>query len=1217
MASPAALNALLDKASDWDKDERYMATNDLITELQRDVTLDAAMERRICAAVLRQLDDKSTDVQSIAVKCLGVLLKKVREAQVGEISDKLCSLILDGTDELRDVYSIGLKTLLRDVPRASGEAVAGRLAARLVGGVKDDEKAVARVEALENLTDLLKRFGASVQKDHGAVLDAALQRLDDDKNVVRKRAAHCLAALALTCSEPHLEKLVITLLRRVDAAGKDASKARTPVAAIGTVARSVGQRLGTHLDRLVPALVAPLGSSDDAESNDPERNELRETCLHGLEELVIRCSAEAAPHVDALLETALAFAAFDPNYSYDEDEDMEEAEEEDDEEYDDDYGDEDDDDDTSWKVRRAAVRVCGAVAQTRTDQSLITTLAPALVKRFKEREENVRVDVIDTLTALVKASKGSESLRALAPAACKACKKPISLKIGDGQKTKSACFNLLRELCACAPPDALLGDDVKLIADAAGKGLQEKSQALRLEGAKLLRSALARKDAGASSIVKEALPHTISAVGAEWYKLIEEGLRLCVAVADLVRPLSTDMTDDDGLHVATQLLEAARPRLVTGAVDLEIRERAIECVGEVTARFADVMDAALLEGVISDLNEQLEKEATRCAALRALTLIASSPRASPVASLVLVKGGLGMLASFLEHHARPLRQATLEALGALLRTVPLKTKLKAGDVSVTLVNASALAKDADLHLAHLATKAIAAGIDRCPLDKKAKAACEANVLPAAFTLAASPLLQGAPLDGLADVFEAVATKGGGGALGFDALLDALPAAAQHAAAEDPVRGSRQARQNVAVVMARLCACADAATLKKAVATLVGQVTAADDGARLLAVCALGELGRRVDVSKQKPSPIEALTAALGGGEANEADEGRTVAAAALGSCVAGAPHELSGLLDDLDAEPCPREYLLLIALREVVAHAPKEHTEGVALRIVQRLLRAVTASSQETVADSASECAGALAAIAPKAVAQHFLDPLLQASETKHRASAATCARSATSAKHATDTSVEEALVERLEPLLKLLDDDDLDCKKQALGLVHAAAHNRLSLLAKHAAFVEARLATLAALKIEHVVDLGPFKHKVDDGLPLRKAALAALATLVDRAAITNVPGCVDVVAGALADKNADVQAQAHQLLVKLCALDAPAVLAKADAICAPLDKSIHKKIKEGTAKDDRAWGLVRSALRAALAVKELPGGCPGADALLEKARGKEKLAAELTALAK
>ena len=91
------------------------------------------LPRRICASVLKQLDDQrvaprpaprapptprprsSNDVQSIAVKCLGVLLKKVQEAQVGEISDKLCSLILDGKDELRDIYSIGLKTLLKDI----------------------------------------------------------------------------------------------------------------------------------------------------------------------------------------------------------------------------------------------------------------------------------------------------------------------------------------------------------------------------------------------------------------------------------------------------------------------------------------------------------------------------------------------------------------------------------------------------------------------------------------------------------------------------------------------------------------------------------------------------------------------------------------------------------------------------------------------------------------------------------------------------------------------------------------------------------------------------------------------------------------------------------------------------------------------------------------------------------------------------------------------
>lgn len=69
--------------------------------------IDATMERRICAAVLKQLDDSSNDVQTIAVKCLGALLRKVQEAQVGEICDKLCDLILDGKAELRDIYSIG------------------------------------------------------------------------------------------------------------------------------------------------------------------------------------------------------------------------------------------------------------------------------------------------------------------------------------------------------------------------------------------------------------------------------------------------------------------------------------------------------------------------------------------------------------------------------------------------------------------------------------------------------------------------------------------------------------------------------------------------------------------------------------------------------------------------------------------------------------------------------------------------------------------------------------------------------------------------------------------------------------------------------------------------------------------------------------------------------------------------------------------------------
>ena len=49
--------------------------------------MDESMEKRVCAAVLKQLDDGSNDVQSVAVKCLALLLRKFQAAQVGDICE--------------------------------------------------------------------------------------------------------------------------------------------------------------------------------------------------------------------------------------------------------------------------------------------------------------------------------------------------------------------------------------------------------------------------------------------------------------------------------------------------------------------------------------------------------------------------------------------------------------------------------------------------------------------------------------------------------------------------------------------------------------------------------------------------------------------------------------------------------------------------------------------------------------------------------------------------------------------------------------------------------------------------------------------------------------------------------------------------------------------------------------------------------------------------
>ena len=54
-----------------------------------------------------------------------------------------------------------------------------------------------------------------------------------------------------------------------------------------------------------------------------------------------------------------------------------------------------DDDDMSWKVRRSAAKCLEAVVSTRHEMlsDFYTSVSPALIARFKEREENVKVDI--------------------------------------------------------------------------------------------------------------------------------------------------------------------------------------------------------------------------------------------------------------------------------------------------------------------------------------------------------------------------------------------------------------------------------------------------------------------------------------------------------------------------------------------------------------------------------------------------------------------------------------------------------------------------------------------------------------------------------------------------------------------------------------------------------------------------------------------------------
>jgi cullin-associated NEDD8-dissociated protein 1 len=438
-------------------------------------------------------DDKSNDVQSVAVKCLSILLKKVHPAQMHEIGEKLGSLLLDGSGQLTDIYSIGLKTMVADAPEELGQLVADDLCPRLLNGISRASSEDVKRECLDIMSDLLRRFGHLFEKDHNDIMQALIRLLRTEKLTLRKRASVCLSALALVASDHLLNRLIDVVLTHIAESertqGITAPETQTLMQTLCSVARAVGHRMGRDLPRLVPLFLRFCGdcaacAAEENEAKLAAMNEMQEYCFSGLEAFVERCPREVSPFLADILAKSSSFVKFDPNYTYDDDENEQDAmdannegdgyDEEDMMEEEDEYVGSDDDD-NSWKVRKNAVRVLTAVITSSSFEvlaSVINTYTPLLLSRLKEREENVRLDVINCWQSLLLALQNHRAgsadiadinLNAGANAVDEAGIRQVLVgyvpglikqfkKQFDGQsvKTKSALFSLLRtyiEVC--------------------------------------------------------------------------------------------------------------------------------------------------------------------------------------------------------------------------------------------------------------------------------------------------------------------------------------------------------------------------------------------------------------------------------------------------------------------------------------------------------------------------------------------------------------------------------------------------------------------------------------------------------------------------------------------------------------------------------------------------------------------------------------------------
>ena len=446
-----------------------------------------------------------------------------------------------------------------------------------------------------------------------------------------------------------------------------------------------------------------------------------------------------------------------------------------------------------------------------------------------------------------------------------------------------------------------------------------------------------------------------------------------------------------------------------------------------------------------------------------------------------------------------------------------------------------------------------------------------------------------------------------------------------------------AGRTAAVCVAAVCAGVNDAKHTSATATaLVKQL---GDPATLTekdlpALFCLGELGKAADLSA-----VAGIEAALLGALDAPGEELKSAASVALGGVATGGRAKfLPIILGHAANESHKHQYSLFLSLREVIRAGGGGDEEDEQRRMLE-ILFANAGSEEEGVRNVVAECLGMLAVGDAASLAPRLAEKVSAENDARTRATSVLAMKYAALALgHSSDDS--SALPVFAEVLPKFvgsipLRDEDRDVRRAAVQTLSAAAHASPELA--RPILADALPAVFEQTVIDkssvRVVDLGPFKHTVDDGLELRKAAFECCDTLLDAClpadSLANggesVSGCTSGYVAALVTglgDHYDVKMVSHALLAKLATRPGASavLLQRLKELVDPMGKTLTAKLKGDAVKQeiDRNEDLVRSCLRAVDACEAHLAGASNDPAFAEfiaKTVNGERTAAKYAAI--
>jgi cullin-associated NEDD8-dissociated protein 1 len=1258
----AKIRELLKQTSHHDKDERFMAISDLSEELDKvDGRLDSSLQVPIRDAIMKRLEDASNDVQTQACNCLSAIVKKFEVKHVDSIVEKLGDLLVSGTMEQRDIYTIALKNILSSVHDDFGSQISRTLVDQLLKGLKmrmtkgDTEEETQEhtrnyynrvVACLDISRDLCERFGFVMTRDaHQSLADTIMPMLNDKNGDIRKKVVHTLGGMVSVVDDRLFEMLMSRIIDQIKSMTREDATLFTYIQAISVFSRNGGKRVAPFLKDIVPLLLEICG--DEALEEPTEVHiELRENCLQAFETLIQQCPKEIDEYSDKLLEIALTLMKFDPLYSYGDDvamadADGDEAEAGDDDGFgdDDEWGDDGDGwgeeaamevvvmdagDDTTWKVRRSSIKVITAFIVTHkrkiTEHQL--RLAEELLGQFREHDSTVKLELFTTFRELLLATIVADAGLSTAPITSLEAPSLVRQKSdfhiiaqkldeimekviaelrrpGASVAVKSGLLGIVRDLVVVRQAERSVNCDVlpaeglapyfKALIPQIVQCVKNSDTQLKHQGLYVLYLILSLHSSIDGLNVVEMIHKSVTeAVAHDYSRVKAQALMTAAKIFTCIRPLRrragdiADEVKEDDIKaydsskydpVVRALFAVSFKQLELKDVEQEVKKSALNAVAVGIAHFGDVLSTET-PTVLGILQDRLDREVTTVAALKAVATISRSSLEIDLSSLA--DSLVADMIKFLRKASQSLKTTAASAFTALYSSPSAVKAISAKNTDDLISQAASFIVDTDLQLCHLVLDMVS------QIMSVQAGACKivgSSIFPNVYTLLESPLIQGQALVALRNMVAVFQRESKGAILKYTAIKDSLIKTAKKDL-------NRQSYVAIAQCMATLTLGADEATRGDAVKQLIALLDDKNEAHVQVALLSLGEIGRSMDLYG-----FAKIDERIQGGLSHESESVKWAASFALGNVAVGNLAKFVPVLLGMIGDSKGRQYLLLNSLKEVIDyHSATEELRAALLPFsstISPLLFGNAKDKDEGTRGMVAECLGRFAII--DASVYDIIQKELENKDVNIRSTMAA------SLKYALNPAYNTALPESvLVPFLELLKDSDLGVKRACFLTIVSILHVNYRLIMSP---LSTRILpvifkhTETDLSLIREMDLGPFKHKVDDGLPLRKAAFQCMDTLID--ACPNLLDLHDYLAhlkNGFTDENNDIQMITYQILYRLGRYHGAAVVSALDELPTALMAGIKQKMKamKNEKEAERATDIMRACLKALFTLQKI-----------------------------